>query len=172
MRLLAFLVFVLSFLLSDAQKNLVSPSTAISIGGDILNPTQFSIDDLKQMPSESIPDAFIYNHDGIPKDTLKNLKGIPLKTILDNIEFKYESPKELGSFIFIMVASDGYAVSCSWNEIYNTEIGRHMFVITEMNGRKLGAIPEQIVFLSTMDLKVNRRYVRGLENIIVRKAHE
>lgn len=171
MRVLAILFFVLSFLLSDAQNNLVPPSSAIGIGGDVLNPTEFSIENLKQMPSDSIPDVFIYNHDGIPKDTLKNLKGIPIQTLLEDIKFKYDSPKELGSFIFIMVASDGYAVSCSWNEVYNTEIGRHMFIITEMNGQKLGEIPEQIVFLSAMDLKANRRYVRGLENIMVKMAH-
>jgi hypothetical protein len=167
-------ILLLSFLLIGttlfAQKNVTSSS--LSIDGAVMNEVTYTVSDLLKFPTEKVADIILYNHDGIAKDTLKNMKGIPLKNLLSDTKFKYESPKELGAFVFVLTAADGYTVTCSWNEIYNTEIGNHCYIITEMNGEVMTEMKEHIIFISTQDLKVNRRYVRGLEHITVKNCME
>ena len=72
-------------------------------------------------------------------------------------------------FYFVFIASDGYRVVFSWNEIYNTETGNNFFIVTEMEGKKLYDVDQRIIFISTADLKTGRRYIKGLEKIEVRQ---
>ena len=62
-------------------------------------------------------------------------------------------------FYFVFIASDGYRVVFSWNEIYNTETGNNFFIVTEMEGKKLYDVDQRIIFISTADLKTGRRYI-------------
>jgi len=41
----------------------------------------------------------------------------------------------------------------SWNEIYNTDTGIGMYVITEKNGKKMCEMDERILAISSRDFK-------------------
>ncbi|MFM7400213.1 MAG: molybdopterin-binding protein, partial [Bacteroidota bacterium] len=71
---------------------------------------------------------------------------------------------------FVFVASDGYKVVFSWNEIYNTATGNQSFILTELKGSILANLEQRILFISTADEKTGRRYVKGLQRIEVRRA--
>jgi hypothetical protein len=89
--------------------------------------------------------------------------------LLASILYVYDKPKFLNEFFFVFIASDGYRVIFSWNEIYNTETGNNFFIVTEMEGKKLKYLGQRILFISTGDLKTGRRYIKGLEKIEVRQ---
>ena len=57
----------------------------------------------------------------------------------------------------------------SWNEIFNTETGNNLYIITEEDGKKMNEMDESILIASTKDFKT-RRYIKGLEKIIVERA--
>ena len=168
LRTLILIVAILANFSVNAQRTI--PSTdSLQVIGRIKNPTVFTLADLDTFLKTTIKDQLIYNHNGEVKDTVTGMKGIPLKTLLAPIIFVYDKPKSLNEFYFAFVASDGYKVVFSWNEIYNTETGDNCFIVTEMEGKKLKDLGERILFISAADLKTGRRYIKGLRIIEVRQ---
>ena len=148
----------------------ITPTEYFTINGKIKIEQVFDLAQLDRFPKIQIDNQIIYNHKGEAKDTLKNIKGVLLTTVLSKIEFIYEKPKNLNEFYFVCVASDGYKAVFSWNEIYNSEIGNHLYVITEMGGTSIKQLSQRIQVISTADLKSGRRYIKALQRIEVNQA--
>ncbi|HSC52045.1 MAG TPA: hypothetical protein VLC98_00375 [Phnomibacter sp.] len=168
-RILLLLVIICSQFSLFAQRT-IPPTDAFQVLGAVENPTTFTMAAFDSFPATKLPNLVVYNHKGEIKDTLTGLAGVPLQRVLASIQFKYEKPRDLNEFYFVMTASDGYKVVCSWNELYNTEAGKHFYIITEMEGKKLRALDQRMIFLAAGDLKTGRRYIKGLEKIEVRRV--
>ncbi len=166
-----FIIFisVLSAAIAHGQRT-ITPSDSCIVSGKIKQNKIITVSELEKYIPVAIKEQIIYNHKGEIKDTISGLKGVLLKTVLNDVVFIYDKPKQLNEFYFVFIATDGYKVVCSWNELYNSEIGNNCYFITEMNGKKLHDISERIVFLSTADLMSGRRYIKGLERIEVRQV--
>jgi hypothetical protein len=167
-RNLIIFLFLASFSI-NAQRT-VTPSEELKIEGRIKAEKTFSIAELDTFPKLTIADQTLYNHKGEVKSTVKNMKGVLLKIVLASIQFDYDKPKELNEFYFVFVATDGYKVVFSWNEIYNTEAGNNFFIVTEMDGKKMKDMEQRILFISTADLKSGRRYIKALQKIQVKRV--
>lgn len=154
---------------SFAQRT-VAPSDTVVIAGKIKTELRFALHDLQHMPVQSIPNVQLTSHEGVAKGIVKELKGFPLKVLLDKIEWVNAKPKELNSYYLTFKATDGYTVVFSWNELFNTPIGNNLFVITEKDGKKLPDMSERILVVSTSDLQIGRRYIKGLSQIQVSQA--
>ncbi|MGC4040195.1 MAG: molybdopterin-binding protein [Flavobacterium sp.] len=165
-RSLIIILFLASFSV-NAQRT-ITPSETVTIEGKIKNGKVFSIADLDAFPKVAIPDQTLHNQKGEVKNTVKNMKGVLLKTVLESIEFDYDKPKELNEFYFVFVATDGYKVVFSWNEIYNSEAGNNFYIVTEMDGKAIKDMEQRVLFISATDLKPGRRYIKALEKIEVR----
>ena len=165
-----FILILLFFAFNQAfgQKKLL-PTDSIQITGKVKNPTTFTLDDLDSLKSVEIDDLIIYNHSGEIKDTLTEMRGIPLKDLLRSIRFDYGESESLNEFYFVFVASDNYKVVFSWNEIYNTELSDNYFVVTQFLGKQINEMEQRILFLSTADLNSGRRFIQGLKKIELRK---
>ena len=161
-----FIFFVLLSIFCWAQEK-ITPTEQFTITGKIKNELKFTIADINSYPIVSIKDVPLNNHLGQVKETLRNLKGVALKPLLEKIEFVTEKPKELSQFYLTFVASDGYKVVYSWNEIFNSEAGNNLFIITEKDGKKLKDFDDRILTITTTDFKTGRRYVKALDKIIV-----
>jgi hypothetical protein len=155
--------------ISVNSQGTIPPTDSFRVTGKIKNPTTITLADLDTFPKTAIKDQIIFNHSGEVKDTLTSMRGISLKTLLASIDYVYDKPKFLNEFYFVFIASDGYKVVFSWNEIYNTEAGNNFFIVTEMEGKKLKDLEQRILFISTADVKTGRRYIKGLEKIEVRQ---
>ncbi len=162
-----FLLFAINLL--SAQRKITSSET-LKIEGKVKAGTTFTIADLEMYPKVPINDQQLYNQAGQVKGTATNMKGVSLKTVLEGIAFEYDKPKELNEFYFVLVATDGYKVVFSWNEIYNSEAGNNFFIVTEMDGKPIREMDERILFIATADLKAGRRYIKALEKIQVKRA--
>ena len=152
-----------------AQKD-IKPSDEFVISGQIAHELTFSLADLEKMPSKKIDDIVITNHLGEAKGTAKNMKAILLKSLLEKIEFKSESPKVLSEFFFTFIATDNYKVVYSWNEIFNTSTGDNIYLITEKDGKKLSEMADRILVITSSDQKTGRRNIKGLNKIVVSRA--
>jgi len=164
--LVVFVVFVL-FVFTCYGQPKVNSTDALTISGKVKKEIVINLTDLQTYESKKIPDVIITNHLGEPKGTSKNLKGILLKDILVKIEFVVESPKVLSEFYFTCIASDGYKVVFSWNEIFNTATGDNIYIITAKDGKELKDMDDRMLIISTTDFKTGRRNVKGLAKIIV-----
>jgi hypothetical protein len=154
---------------ATAQRK-ITPTDSFKILGKVKKERVYSIAQIDSFPKTAVKDQIIYNHKGEIKDTIKDIKGVLLTTLLEKTEFIYDKPKDLSEFYFVCVASDGYKVVFSWNELYNTEIGKSVYLITEMDGKKLKGLEQRILLFSVSDFKSGRRYVKSLERIEVKRA--
>lgn len=69
----------------------------------------------------------------------------------------------------VCIASDGYKVVFSWNELYNTDIGKTVYLLTQIDGKPLKDLEQRMV-LCVADFKSGRRYVKSLDRIEVKRV--
>jgi hypothetical protein len=148
----------------------VNTTNQFTIEGKIK--TQFSLSqkDISAFTSHSIDSVIIYNHLMQPRKTIKKIKGVLLKDILDKAAIDVSSSKLLSELYITCIASDNYKVVFSWNEIFNSAIGDQVIIITESNGQKGDQMEDRIALLSPSDRATGRRYIKGLQKIVVEQV--
>ena len=160
------LVFITTSLFVLGQKPI--PTTEnFTIEGKVKKEITVSLADLSSYKSYSIDSIVITNHLGEKRSTLKNVKAVLLKDILGKIEIDSENPKVLSEFYFICTASDNYKVVFSWNEIFNNDLGKSIYMLNGNDGKPASALDNRIALISTKDEMTGRRYVKGLQKIII-----
>lgn len=142
-----------------------------AIVGDVEKESVITLDSLSQYAVKPIGDIKVTDHTGAFKHQDDELKGVLLKDVLSHTKFKTSSPKLLSRFYFVCTGADGYKVVYSWNEIYNTMVGDHVFIIVEKNGVKIDKMPESIQMTSADDFKTGRRYLHNLQKIVVAQVN-
>jgi hypothetical protein len=170
MKRYAFFLFgFLCFTSAFGQKE-PTPSEQFTVTGLVKQPDTVTIADLKKYAPEHIGDIKITNHRGEYKKTYQGMKGIPVKLLLDSVLIESEKPKERSMYYFVFRAMDGYCNVYSWNELFNTAIGNHVFIITNYENQNMDTMPERILTLSTEDIATGRRLLKSLASIEVRKV--
>lgn len=166
-----FLTSILSILCftAFAQKD-IQATTEFTVEGQVKKALQVNLDSIKAWPTEKLDSLVIKNHLGQRKSVLRDIQGIPLKSILDKVEILSESPKQLSEFYFVFIAADGYKVVFSWNEVYNHPAGEGIYLIAGKDGKDIEALEDKISVFSQTDLMTGRRYVKGLKRIVVKQA--
>lgn len=158
------LLLLLTFCTSIAFAQQTSKFT---ISGLVKKGSIITMDSLKQYAIQTIGDIKVTDHTGAFKHEDDKLKGILIKDILSHTIFDVSSPKLLSTIYFQFVGSDGYKVVYSWNELYNTEVGNHVYIIMEKNGIKAADMKESPQMTSMMDFKTGRRYLHNLDKVII-----
>jgi hypothetical protein len=151
-----------------AQKPI--PTTeSFAIEGKVKKEMTVSLNDLSSYKSYSIDSIVITNHPVERRSSLKNVKGVLLKDILGKMEIDAENPKVLSEYYFVCVASDNYKVVFSWNEIFNSNTGKSVYILTGHDGKPASALDNRIALISLRDEMTGRRYVKGLQKIIIER---
>jgi len=57
----------------------------------------------------------------------------------------------------------------SWNEIFNSETGKHVMIVTSKNGTNASQQDDRIALITPTDQSTGRRYVMWLNRIIIRR---
>ncbi|RFZ92984.1 molybdopterin-binding protein [Mucilaginibacter conchicola] len=138
-----------------------------AITGEVEKESVITLDSLTQYKLTDIGDVKVTDHLGNFKHQDDKLKGVLLKDVLSHTKFKTTSPKLLSRFYFVCTGIDGYKVVYSWNELYNTAVGDHVYIILEKNGIKAAKMPESLQMTSVADFKTGRRYLHNLDKIVV-----
>lgn len=161
--------FIFTSLNSFAQHKIV-PTDQFSVQGRVKKQLSVSLQDLDAYKKYTIDSVVITSHTLEKKHTLKRLKGALLKDILAKAEIEAATPKELSEFYIICVASDNYKVVFSWNEIFNSRSGETVYLLTEVDGKPASVSNDRIILISTSDLATGRRYVKGLQKIVIERV--
>ena len=163
-----FLLFCFGFLFlqgSIAQKT----SESITVSGDVQKEETIDITKLSGYTTVHVDSLHIYTHDMQPKGLMKNIDGVLLKDILSAIPFNNENPKVLSEYYIECQATDGYKVLFSWNEIFNSETGKQVMIITRKNGMNASQLDDRIALITPTDQATGRRYVKWLNRIIIHR---
>ena len=156
---------LLFFQISEAQNT----SESFTVSGEVLKAETIDITKLSGYTKIHLDSLRIYTHDMQPKGLMKNIDGVLLKDILTAIPFNNENPKVLSEYFIECEATDGYIVLFSWNEIFNSETGKHVMVVVSKNGTNASQLDDRIALVSPTDQATGRRYVKWLNRIIIRR---
>lgn len=165
-------ILILSMLLSYSAyaQRTIEPTDELIITGKVEEEIIFNLKDISNFKIVNIPDIIIRNHKGEVKDTTKGLQGFLLKDLLDKIEYPIEKPRELNEFYFTFIASDEYKAVFSWNEIYNTDIGNSLYLVTRIGDKDAQQMDQSILIASTKDFHIGPRYVKAVKKIVVSRV--
>lgn len=171
MRLTLILFFFVTGFLASAQKENIPTTENFTIEGKVKKSLTVSLADLSAYRPHAIADSIVItNHLGERRRTLKKVKGVLLKDILEKVEIEAESPTVLSEYYFVCTASDNYKVVFSWNEIFNSTVGRSVYIITGQDGEWAYLSDNRIALISSADQMTGRRYVKGLQKIVIERV--
>ena len=162
------LIFLFSFISFCAQSQTES-TNEFKVVGKVKNDKTFTLADLQKYPTVELNNI---NTSCTPRkeEKTKSVKAVLLKNILDSVAFQYDKPRMLNFYYFLFVASDGYKIVFSFNEIYNTETGNNLYIVTAMDGKKIQDMDSRILLLTTKDIKGGARNMKSLSKIVVCSA--
>jgi len=166
--LIVFICFLSAVVYSQEK---VMPTSQFSVEGKVKNPLLFGFKDASGYAMVSVDSLVVYNHLHERKRVVNKIKGILLRDILNKAVIDQSSPKLLSEYYIVCSASDGYKVIFSWNEIFNTAIGEHVLIATEADGLKGESMADKMLLLSAMDNNTGRRFVKGLNKVVIERVY-
>jgi hypothetical protein len=141
----------------------------IALTGAVLRPMSISIDDLRQHGS-TLADPFdlrCFTTNRFIR-TVDRYRGVLLKDLIGLAGLRCDSPGDFKRMVFVAVAHDGYAVTFSWHELFNTPVGERVLVAHECGGRPLSVDEGAPVLFSGADILPAPRHVKRLAKIVTR----
>jgi hypothetical protein len=166
---IALLVLLVSAAPLFAQHD-VPPTAEFKVTGAVKKEMKYTTSDILRFSQDSLGDVVIRNHRGEPKGVAKQLKGILLKNLLDSAGIVADKPKDYSELVITLIASDDYRNVYSWNELFNTDIGNHVYIVTTMDGKSMDQMTDRILVLSLADINLGRRHLKGLARIEIKKV--
>lgn len=165
-KVLFFFLFLLFSTTIFAQTTSDASTKEFKITGKVKAEKTITLSDLKNYKGIELQDINV-SCSPRKEDKAKAVKAVLVKSILDSVAFDYEYSRLLGQYYFLFVASDGYKIVFSFNEVYNTEIGNNLYIVTEIDGKDASESTNKVLLLSTKDIKSGSRNVRWLSKIVV-----
>ncbi|MEP7321879.1 MAG: molybdopterin-binding protein [Saprospiraceae bacterium] len=166
------LIVLLSLIIvvrSGISQETIESTSQFTVFGLVEAAVTITFADLEKQKTTDLGNFQVTNHLGEFKKEYKNVKGVPLLSLLNNVKITASSPKLLSEYYLVFKASDDYSVVVSWNELFNTEIGNSFFLVVEADSKSQKDAPEKILLISTKDFKTGRRHVKGLKSIEVKR---
>jgi hypothetical protein len=165
-----FLLLVLFGPAAAFTQDKLNQTRQFTITGQVKTESVITLDSLNTYPLIDIGSIKVTDHTGAFKHQDDQLKGVLLKDILNHSTWTLNSPHLFSSLYFVCTGIDGYKVVYSWNELFNTEIGDHVYIILEKNGVKADKLQTSLQMVSMLDNKTGRRYLHNLDKIVVKVA--
>lgn len=152
-----------------AAKHSGTPSHVVRVSGAVKATREFTVAALKQMSGRDSGVMPVVCASGATVATVRNFRGVRLTELLDRVGIDEQGHKDTRRMVVIARATDGYVVTFSWNELFNTDIGNGVLVAYEKDGKPLGPDAGQLLLISAKDIKTGPRHVRWLSEIEVRR---
>jgi DMSO/TMAO reductase YedYZ molybdopterin-dependent catalytic subunit len=142
---------------------------AVTLTGDVVRPMRVTLDDLRRHASVTADrfDLRCYTTNRFIRN-VDQYRGVLLKDLIDVAGLRNDSPGDFKRTVFIAHAHDGYAVTFSWHELFNTPIGERVLVAFERGDQPLSVDEGAPVLFSAADILPAPRHVKRLAGIVAR----
>ncbi|MBN3846858.1 MULTISPECIES: molybdopterin-dependent oxidoreductase [Burkholderiaceae] len=152
-----------------ASADVASSTGTLFLTGNVVRPLTLSLDDLRQYPGVTCApfDLRCYTTNRFIR-TVAPYRGVLLTDLLRQAELRCDADGDFKRMIFIAVGHDGYAVTFSWHELFNTLVGRQVVVAYECDGVPLDPDDGAPILFSGADLLPAPRHVKRLLRIETR----
>ncbi len=166
--LLSFCVVTFCVSVVSAQHKSITPTTSFTVSGHVRNPGRFSLKGLQDYPKQIEDSVMVIDKKGMVKTTLYHVQGVLLTDVLNAADIQMADNRDYNRLAVILTASDGYTNVYSWNELYNTPVGKAVYIVTSVNDSAPGDYNGAILVFSNRDLVSGRRHMKALQNVEVR----
>ncbi|MFZ2631481.1 MAG: hypothetical protein WA081_10960 [Desulfosalsimonadaceae bacterium] len=139
----------------------------LRVTGRVAKPLMLGMADIQVLGMEEFQDLFIVCGTGEPRDTIRHCRGVLMEKILQKAEVIKAEHNDTKKMFIVASADDGYKVVFSWQEIFNTDIGGGVAVLTERDGKPLDGTQDRVDLISARDYYAGSRHVRDLRHIEV-----
>jgi DMSO/TMAO reductase YedYZ molybdopterin-dependent catalytic subunit len=139
---------------------------ALILSGRFQRPLSFDLERLKAYESVLAAsfDLRCYTTNRFIR-SVEPYRGVRLTTLISEAGLPNEVPGEFKRTVFVAVGHDGYVVTFSWHELFNTPIGEKVLVAYECGGRALDAEDGAPILFSGSDILPAPRHVKRLARI-------
>jgi len=144
-----------------------TPSHSVRVTGAVKAPAEFDLAALQELVARDTGPVDVVCASGATVGSVQNFRGVRLTDVLDRVGIDVQGHKDARRMVVLARATDGYLVTFSWNELYNTPIGKDVLVAWEKDGKPLEAREGQLLLISGQDIKTGPRHVRWLSGIEV-----
>ncbi len=142
-----------------------TPSHSVRITGAVKVPAEFDLSALKKLLPRNSGPVDVVCASGATVGKAQNFRGVRLTDVIDHVGIDLSGHKDGRRMVIVARATDGYVVTFSWNELYNTAIGKDVLVAWEKDGKPLDVREGQLLLISGQDIKTGPRHVRNLSGI-------
>ncbi|WP_144141835.1 molybdopterin-dependent oxidoreductase [Paraburkholderia sp. BCC1884] len=152
----------------DSVNAIASPRVdgALVLAGRFQRSVTFGVEQLRQYDSVlATPfDLRCYTTNRFIR-SVEPYRGVLLTTLITEAGLPDSVPGEFKRTVFVAVGRDGYIVTFSWHELFNTPIGESVLVAYECGGRALDAEDGAPILFSGADILPAPRHVKRLARI-------
>jgi hypothetical protein len=144
-------------------------AVALHVTGSLIRPLALTLEQIKAFPAVTCEsfDLRCYTTQRFIR-TVEPYRGALLTDLLQDAGLRCDAPGDFKRMIFVAVGHDGYAVTFSWHELFNTPVGKHVVVAYECGGKALTVADSAPVLFSGADLVPAPRHVKRLARIEAR----
>jgi DMSO/TMAO reductase YedYZ molybdopterin-dependent catalytic subunit len=138
----------------------------VEIGGSVERPLSLDLPALREFASVSIaPFDLVCFSTGRYIRPMESYRGVLLRTLLDAAGVRRPDNTNFKRTVFLAQAHDGYAVTFSWHELFNSAIGEQAIVAYECGERQLDVDHGLPVLVSGADTVHAPRHMKRLVRI-------
>ncbi len=152
-----------------APKHLDTPSSIVHVSGAVKAPRDFDLAAIKALAGRDTGPVDVVCASGATVAKVNNFRGVRLTDLINHVGIAEQGHKDTRRMVIIARATDGYVVTFSWNELFNTAIGKDVLVAWEKDGKPLDAGEGQFLLISGQDIKTGPRHVRWLSGIEIKR---
>jgi DMSO/TMAO reductase YedYZ molybdopterin-dependent catalytic subunit len=138
----------------------------LHVGGAVQTPLALTREQLEALPWRAYAETREVQQDGQTVKLSVSYQGLPLRDLLDRAVLSPDR-RTVRRAVVLLTARDGYRVSFSWGELYNSALGDSVILVRAQDGRDLIATDGLPVLRSLQDTRSGPRHVRWLERIDV-----
>lgn len=172
LRLLLLLALVCIMCSSCANNTAKSDDASISVKGAVKHEKDFTLSELKALPSFYLKDVYLINEkencaNDEKLESLGSYRGVLLRDLLLDAGLEFTRKWEPG--VYIRVKNRNKEVTFSFGELFYSSIGRSAIIAYEKNGKELDTDAGIGQLIIHTDLRAGRS-LKGLTEIIVERV--
>ena len=142
-----------------------TPSHSVRITGAVKAPAEFDVAALRKLLPRDTGPVDVVCASGATVGKAQNFRGVRLTDVINHVGIDLAGHKDGRRMVVVARATDGYVATFSWNELYNTAIGKDVLVAWDKDGKPLDAREGRLLLISGQDIKTGPRHVRNLSGI-------
>ncbi|QTD93260.1 molybdopterin-dependent oxidoreductase [Burkholderia anthina] len=146
-----------------------STAGSIALAGAFERPMTVTLDDLRRHACVSAEpfDLRCFTTNRFIR-SVEPYRGARLTDLIEAAGLRNDMPGDFKRMVFIAHAHDGYAVTFSWHELFNTPVGERVIVAFECGDTPLSIDDGAPLLFSGADVMPAPRHVKRLAGIVAR----